>query len=446
MRRSPLSTLGPTDREGVRIVSADSRSNLLAYLASKEDTVRPSLHFTPASGWINDPHGITARQNGYDVFFQHVPGQTTWGPNCHWGHATGPDLLTLTEGPIAIAPGDGEDGVWTGSIVGTGSDVRAFYTATSAPDFGIGRVRVATPSDATWRVWRKGDVVVEAPADLDLVAYRDPFIRRDGDTWRMFVGAAGRDGAAMALSYTSDDLDTWTYDGVALQRPSTERHPVWMGALWECPQVFDLDEQAVMLSSVWDADVLHYAGYALGSFTSGRFDAREWGRLTWGDSLYAPSLFTDAQGRQAVTFWLRGVEGDGWAGAHSVPYRVGIRRGRLVAYPHPDVAQHRTELRADGAVAGLAADIEWDGGEGFLTISSGATVLISFARADDNIVATTESSRTTFPVDGSLRIIVDGPIVEASSDAGVYAAAVRPGGADLQVRATTGGLRVHGLA
>ena len=32
----------------------------------------------------------------------------------HWGHAKGPDLLSLEELPIAIAPGDGDGGVWTG--------------------------------------------------------------------------------------------------------------------------------------------------------------------------------------------------------------------------------------------------------------------------------------------------------------------------------------------
>ena len=233
--------------------------------------MRPVLHFTANSGWINDPHGITFRNGQYDVFFQYVPGQTVWAPNCHWGHAVGPDLMSLQERGVAIAPGEGDGGIWTGSLVTDDEgQARAFYTSTSAPDYGIGRIRVATPRDEEWLDWRKGEFVADAPPGLDILAYRDPFVRREADAWRMFVGAGLSDGTAMALSYTSDDLDTWDYAGVALQRSTAETDPVWMGALWECPQIFELDGRAVMVSSVWDADVLHYAGYAVGTYDDGR--------------------------------------------------------------------------------------------------------------------------------------------------------------------------------
>lgn len=410
--------------------------------------MRPSLHFTPTSGWMNDPHGITARDGGYDTFFQHVPNQTEWAPNCHWGHATGPDLLTLREQVVAIAPGDGDDGIWTGCIVEDRGDARAFYTAVSTPEFGIGRIRTAVPVDASWTEWRKGEVVVQAPAELDLVAYRDPFIRREGDQWRMFVGAAGRDGTAMALTYTTKDLTTWEYDGIALERNTAERTPVWMGALWECPQVFELDGHAVMVSSVWEADALHYAGYALGSFGLGRFIADTWDRLTWGTSLYAPSLFTDLDGEFALTFWLRGIGGKGWEGAHSLPYRLNISNGgRLSAQPHPDVASHRTQRYDDGAVPGLAVDIEWTTTEdGTLTITSDSRVVVALTHSHGEMLATTPAAHETFPAAGPMRVILDGPVLEISSDAGIFATPVRPQGAELQVKTTAGELNVFGLA
>lgn len=408
--------------------------------------MRPALHFTPASGWINDPHGITARDGRYEAFFQHVPSGTAWAPDCHWGHATGPDLLTLTERPVAIAPGDGDDGIWTGCLVPDGDHARAFYTATSVPDFGIGRVRVAHALDDSWNTWSKGDVVVEAPTGLDLIAFRDPFIRRDGEGWRMFVGAAGVDGTAYALSYTSADLESWAYQGVALERHTSERDPVWMGALWECPQIFELDGHAVMVSSIWDADELHYAAYALGSFADGRFTAETWGRLTWGSSLYAPSLFTDADGMPALTFWLRGIEGDGWAGAHSVPYRLSVEGARLVARPHPDLTSHRTAFCADGQVEGLAADVEWASAEGTLTVTSGGAVVVSISRGGGDAVVTTPAGSESFPAEGVLRIILDGAVLEVSSDAGVFAAAVGTTGSELAVSATAGEIGVYRLA
>ncbi|GAA4064583.1 glycoside hydrolase family 32 protein [Agromyces indicus] len=409
--------------------------------------MRPSLHFTARRGWINDPHGITCRDGRYHVFFQYVPDRTSWAPNCHWGHATGPDLLSLTEGPVAIAPGDGDDGIWTGCLVEDGDDTVIFYTATSVPDFGIGRIRAAFPSDPEWRDWRKGDVVVEAPAGLDLIAFRDPFVRREGSGWRMFVGAARRDGTAMALSWTSPDLRTWSYDGVVLSRSSAEREPVWMGALWECPQFVEVDGVEAMVSSVWDADTLHYAGYATGTYRNGRFDAVGWGRLTYGDGYYAPSLFFDAEGRPCLTFWIRGIadEEAGWVGAHSVPFRLSAAGGTLAAEPHPDVARHRGDRAVDGRIAGRAADIEWTGPTGELTVASGGERLVRITRNRDAAVVTIGSEEWTVPAADGLRLILDGPVLELASPAALFSAALSPAGDDLHVRASAGALEVFPL-
>lgn len=403
--------------------------------------MRPAFHFTTRKGWINDPHGITVRDGVYHAFYQWVPDRTTWAPNCHWGHAAGPDLLSLTELPVALAPGGGDDGIWTGSLVQDGDDTRIFYTSVVQPDIGIGRVRVARPRDADWISWAKGDVVVTAPDDLEIVAYRDPFIRREDDGWRMFVGAGLADGTAMALTYRSDDLDAWAYDGVALQRSTAVTEPVWMGALWECPQIFTVGDRAVMVSSVWEGDVLHYAGYAVGTYTDGRFEATAWGRLTWGESYYAPSFFLDADGAPCLTFWMRGIADvdAGWASAHSVPYRLRLDGDALVAEPHPDVARHRGAHAVDGHLDGLAADAVWsprDGGE--LRITSGGADVARIRRADGVLELAIGDAVQTVPVDGDVRVILDGPVLEISSGGGLLGAAVSPPGDDLRFAATGG--------
>lgn len=410
--------------------------------------MRPSLHFTARSGWINDPHGITWRDGECHAFFQYVPDRVEWAPSCHWGHASGPDLLSLTERAVALAPGEGDDGIWTGCLVVDGDDVRIFYTAITEPDFGIGRVRVATAEGDLDGPWAKGDVVVTAPAELDLIAFRDPFIRRDGDGWRMFVGAAGRDGTAMALSWTSPDLRDWGYAGVALERSTEVTDPVWMGALWECPQFVTLDGRDVMISSVWDADVLHYAGYAVGGFEGDRFDAEAWGRLTYGDALYAPSLFFDAEGAPCVQFWIRGV-GDhdaGWEGAHSVPYRLGRRGPALTVEPHPDVARHRGPLARDGRVAGLATDIEWSATDGRLAVTSGGVDVVSVDRGATQATVRVGGREWVIPVAEELRLIVDGPVLELTSPAGVFSAVIAPVGPDLVAQASSGEVRVYPLS
>ncbi|MCS5721725.1 glycoside hydrolase family 32 protein [Herbiconiux sp. CPCC 203407] len=301
---------------------------------------RPRIHFTPQSGWMNDPLAVTWHDGLYHLFFQYVPGRTTWAPECRWGHATSPDLVTWTEHPVALEPGDGDDGIWSGSIaVDDEGRPTIFYTAVSTPDFGVGRIRTATPVDDDWLTWAKGDVVVEAPP-LDLVAFRDPFLLRDGDRWRMLVGTAIAGGDAAASSFVSHDLADWTYEGLAASRSTRDTEPVWTGTLWECPQIFSVGDRDVMVTSVWDDDDLHYVVYAIGEFTDGRFEAAHWGRLTFGDSYYAPSFFRDRDGQPCLIYWMRGAldEEAGRASALSVPHVLHLEGDSLIATPHPAVA------------------------------------------------------------------------------------------------------------
>jgi len=414
---------------------------------------RPILHFTAETGWINDPHGITYRDGGYHLFFQYVPGSLVWAPNCHWGHATGPDLLSQQEGPIAIAPGDGDDGIWTGSLV-TDAAGRStvFYTSVSVPDIGIGRVRVARPFDEGWQVWEKGSIVASKPEELEITAYRDPFVFRDGDRWRMFLGAALADGTAVALGYESTDLEEWRYYGIAAQRSTAETDPVWTGALWECPQLFEIDGRHVMVTSVWDDDVLHYAAYGVGSYRDGVFVADSWGQLSYGQSYYAPSFFRDAAGAPSLMFWMRGVaDADaGWAGALSVPYSLRLDGDVLIAEPHPDVDAHRG-ARVQGAfadaasgaleLAGSAADLEWAAGpNGRILVASGAGEGFSLAVGDAGLTLSVPGrGDSTVPYrGGAIRIIVDGPLVEVSSELGIVASAIRAASGALVVTGDVG--------
>lgn len=302
--------------------------------------MRPLIHLTAPSGWINDPHAITVRDGVHHLFHQYVPDSLVHDPACRWGHAVSPDLVHWEHRPVAIEPGDGDDGIWTGSLAQADDGPVILYTSVRSADYGMGRVRRAVPVDDRWDQWVKEEIVAQAPEDLDLIAYRDPFVMREKDGWRFFIGAGSRDGHAMALTYTSRNLHEWTYDGVAAERATTQTEPVWTGRLWECPQFVDVDGIWAMISSVWDDDVLHYAAYGLGRYDGGRFSATSWGRLSHGNSYYAPSVFRDAEGRPSLMFWMREVMDaeQGWAGCLSVPHRlVATDDGRLGTILHPQI-------------------------------------------------------------------------------------------------------------
>jgi len=395
-------------------------------------STRPQLHFTARRGWVNDPLALTWHQGSYHLFFQYLPDRDDWAPSCQWGHAVSDDLLTWTEQPVAIAPGDGDDGCWSGSVVSPpDGSPRMFYTAISLPAVGNGRVRVARPTDSSWREWGKGDVVLHRPPDLDGALFRDPFVFADGPGWRMIVGAGLPDGTATAAVYSSPDLVAWTHEGRLAQRHTTERAGAWTGALWECPQLFPVDDRHVLVVSVWDDDELHSVAYAVGHHTQGRFEAEAWHRLTYGDSLYAASTYVDRHGQRGLIAWLRGVSdhAGGWTGALSLPLTVHWDDGRLRVAPHANLLTLR---RPPPPQAGAATfDAEWrpdtatdtDAGHALeLRTDTGACAVRIVTNTEEVRIEVTDAPRLSMPTDGPmLRVVRDAGVLEVLTDTAVLA-------------------------
>jgi beta-fructofuranosidase len=401
-------------------------------------TPRPAVHFTPRHGWINDPLGLTHHDGTYHLFFQYVPGQAHWSPNCHWGHATSADLLHWDEQPPALVPSDGEQGCWSGSLVGAadGGPV-IFYTSMSLSDVGIGTVKRAHPADSRLRLWDKdAQAVVTLPAGVTASTFRDPYVFRDGDRWRMLVGAGLTDGTATALHYSSVDLRRWTYDGQLAARSTRETDPVWTGSMWECPQLFRLGDRDVLVVSAWDADRLHNVVCAVGHYANGRFDVERWDTLSHGPGYYAASSFVDNQGRRGLIYWVRGV-GDpagGWMGALSIPHVLELVDGRLRAAPHPALASRRGK---PGGRPVAACDLEWwpEPG-GTLQLEGANRVVAKLHRPGEgngrelvlDQPGQDENGAWRLPYgDGPVRAVVDGPVVEVFTDGGVLAAGIVPG-------------------
>lgn len=398
--------------------------------AEATDVTRPLLHFTTRAGWINDPLGLTFHGGRYHLFFQFVPGQTEWGPDQHWGHATSEDLLHWTEGPVALAPGDGDGGVWSGSIaVPHDGPAALFYTSVDLADVQIGKVRLARPTDDTWTDWVKKDVVAELPAGVDVVAYRDPYVFHDGKSWRMLMGAGLTDGTATAITYRSEDLETWAYDGLIATRHRDQTEPLWTGAVWECPQMFRLGDKWVVTVSVWEPIEPYYEAYAVGELVDGRFTAESWGRLSYGPSYYAGAAYADADGEPGLIYWLRAVDdpAGGWASAHSVPHTLRLDGDRVIAEPHANVARARqgnaltlrdaeTQVHAHSDLlltldgAGARASVGFDENDFHLQVAAG------------HVTASTSVGTWTMPVNGtSIRVLLDGPVVEIFAAGGTMA-------------------------
>lgn len=320
---------------------------------------------------MNDPYGIRWAEGAYRLFYQYVPGSTSWRPQCHWGQASSLDLVHWTEGAVALTPGEGEIGCWSGSVVDDvdGSPV-SVYTRIATADYGQGAVALARGSYGApdWRRSPQQAVIAGPPPQLKASAFRDPFVWRDASQWRMIIGAALPDGEAAALSYTSPDLTDWEFGGVLASRNTRDISGAWTGELWECPQLVRFGGQAALVVSVWNDDTLHYVAYGIGAYDGQTFSPESWNRLSYGEIAYAASLFHDRDGGTCLIAWLREGElrdpGREHAGALSIVYQVTMVEGQLITRPHPAVmrafgdgrivvahADEPTEVSIDGASA-----------------------------------------------------------------------------------------------
>ena len=225
------------------------------------EKLRPQVHFSAQTGWLNDPNGLVYKDGEYHLFFQHNPYGWDHG-NMHWGHAVSTDLLRWEELDIALTPRRYNDWAFSGSAVvdkkntsgfGTGSKVPlvAVYTSTGRGE----SLAYSLDNGRTFNDY-KGNPVVKHKGRDPKVFWYEP-----GQHWVMVVfntdekqlPANDETFKNRALHiYTSPNLKDWTYQS---EVPN----------FWECPELFELPIEGQPEKSQW---VLYGANahYMLGAF------------------------------------------------------------------------------------------------------------------------------------------------------------------------------------
>ena len=417
---------------------------------------RPSVHFAPDANWMNDPNGMFHLDGVWHLIYQHNPHGPEWG-NMSWGHAVSTDLLHWSERDVALPFGE-DFGVFSGSAVvdhdntsGLGSEaegapppVVAFYT--KAVEGGTQSQWMAVSRDAgeTWSY--VGD---EPVADRGSANFRDPkvfrYARADGvGEWRM-VAVEAED--RQIVVYRSADLLTWEFAGSF--GPVGPR-----GLIWECPDLFPLpvDGDAAGAMEKWvlllslnptqdDAtDEARAEGshmvYLVGSFDGSTFvpdDPERWDRVDLGPDFYAGVTFDNAPDRRRIMIgwvsnWLYAHEfpHTGWRGTMSLPRELSLAtvdgRVRLVQRPLL-AAGSDVELDAE-VVPGDGLSIVADGAGDLLTITPDVDTGSEVVRVDRHepvLVGDWFRRAVAVPAggDASLRVILDGDVVEVFADQGL---------------------------
>ena len=335
------------------------------------DEYRPSYHFTPLYGWMNDPNGMVYKDGEYHLYFQYNPYGSKWG-NMHWGHAVSKDLVHWEHLDPAIAR-DPVGHIFSGSSVvdkkntaGFGKDaIIAIYTNNSSVNHD--EVQCIAYSNDNGRTFTKyeGNPVL-TPFD-GLKDFRDPkvFWYEKGKCWYMIVSADKE-----TRFYKSKNLKKWTY--VSAFGKGLGQQP----CQYECPDFFQLPVNGDKKKMKWVMTMNINPGcwfggsateYFVGDFDGKKFtcpDAHEVKWLDWGKDHYATVTFSNTGDRVLGITWMSNWQYANLTpfkqnrGANGLPRELKLYEKNGKYYISEDVAPEVYALRkdtknvADASVAG----------------------------------------------------------------------------------------------
>ncbi|KKI47928.1 hypothetical protein XK97_05980 [Obesumbacterium proteus] len=276
----------------------------------RQEPLRPALHFSPFSHWMNDPNGLCKIGDTYHLFYQFHPHSTEWGP-MHWGHATSDDLYHWRHYPVFLQPEQnlGALGATGGAFSGTAfqdndGNTRFYFTERlPAYDLYAGYREVqkcARPGRWLDKVESVKQVLSELPEGVSC-DFRDPKVWFDKQQQRYFMllGAAVDNDPAVLL-FTSPNSDDWVFDHVLYRADKTfSQHG---GRCVECPDFFPIGDKWVLIMGIVGYTEAktgrHNLLYALtGEFSQGRFipDNKALQTLDFGTDFYALQTFRDEE-------------------------------------------------------------------------------------------------------------------------------------------------------
>ena len=334
------------------------------------DYYRPSYHFTPLYGWMNDPNGMVYKDGEYHLYFQYNPYGSKWG-NMHWGHAVSKDLVHWEHLDPAIAR-DPVGHIFSGSSVidkkntaGFGKDaIIALYTNNSVNHDEVQCMAYSTDNGRTFTKYEGNPVLT--PFD-GLKDFRDPkvFWYEKGKCWYMIVSADKE-----TRFYKSKNLKKWDY--VSAFGKGLGQQP----CQYECPDFFQLPVNGDKKKMKWVMTMNINPGcwfggsateYFVGDFDGKNFtcpDAHDVKWLDWGKDHYATVTFSNTGDRVLGITWMSNWQYANLTpfkqnrGANGLPRELKLYEKNGKYYISEDVAPEVYALRkdtknvADASVAG----------------------------------------------------------------------------------------------
>lgn len=316
----------------------------------EKDYHRLKYHIMPPAGLLNDPNGFIHIHGEYHLFYQLNPLHTKHGLK-YWGHVISKDLVNWEQQPIALYPTEWyeRNGCYSGCAVDNGGTLTLIYTGNVKNEEGIRETYqcIATSKDGiNFEKDGENPIISNQPKGYTR-HFRDPKVWKKDGVWYMVIGTQTNKEVGKVLLYTSADLKEWSMVGVVTG--SYENNLVDMGYMWECPDLFSLDGQEVLLACPQGMkprgdlyNNIYQSGYFIGrlNYETGALSHGNFIELDRGFEFYAPQTTEDKRGRRILIGWM-GLPGEeehptteyGWIHAMTIPRELSLISEKLVQKP-----------------------------------------------------------------------------------------------------------------
>lgn len=328
-----------------------------------DKNLRPSFHLTPYIGWTNDPNGFSFYKGVYHLFYQYNPYSLCWD-SMHWGHAISKDMLKWEYLPAALAPDEAydADGVFSGSSIALPDGKQLLMYTGVKKEGGVHGSEFQTQCIAigdglNYTKYKNNPVLDQSvlPSGFSKKDFRDPKIFKDEDgIYRCVVGTRDENKNGHILTFSSADCFTWKYEGVLVSNDGR------LGCMWECPDLFPLDGQWVLLCSPQDmlpSGLEYHNGNGtlclIGELNNNKnsFTYTHDQSIDYGIDFYAAQTTLAPDGRRIMIGWMQNwdtckISDDydlPWFGQMTLPREISIKNGRLYQAPVRELNAYRTD-------------------------------------------------------------------------------------------------------
>ena len=224
---------------GLNVFNSNTRFDEIYYGSTDytryNELYRNQYHYSPFSGWNNDPNGLVYDGEYYHLYYQAQPFQKTWG-DMYWGHARSKDLVKWENLPVALLPTDGNF-MWSGSAIIDRNNVSGLFESLEEDAQYDGSKNIILyytvdggPDQDQWMAYSldggisfiKEKCIIDGASVENGITFRDPKVFEvEGGVWGIIIGGG------QLRFYVSENLKDWTFAGDL---------PVYA----ECPDIYKL--------------------------------------------------------------------------------------------------------------------------------------------------------------------------------------------------------------